>query len=83
MTEQRASNPMLSEYDRLQAEYAKRYYVVREGLMWHVKCGTGTQSLMKFFRERNAWNAAARLHGAFQDGMFVVKSQLRGGGRYA
>jgi len=79
----RTSNQMRSEYDRLQAEYAARYYVVREGLMWHVKCGTGTQSLMRFFRKRSAQRAALRLLGAFRDGMFVIESQLRGGGRYA
>lgn len=71
------------EYDRRQAEIGARYYVVRKGLMWHVKCGTGTRSLMAFLSKRNAERCAAELLTAFRDGMFLVSSKLKGGRRYA
>lgn len=81
MTKQQHVHP--SEYDRLQAEWNARYHVVREGMMWHVKCGTGTGSLMSFISKREAERCAAVLLTAFRDGMYVVESKLRGGGRYA
>jgi hypothetical protein len=72
-----------SEYDRREAEYVERYYIVRQGLRWHVKCGSGTRSLMRFMRKRSADRAASELLTAFRDGMFVHTSQLHAGGRYA
>jgi hypothetical protein len=72
-----------SEYDRLQEQWNARYHLVHQGLRWHVKCGTGTRSLMAFFRKTKAERAAAEMLTAFRDGMFVANSKFRGGGRYA
>jgi hypothetical protein len=80
-TDQKPAYP--SEYDRQQNQQAARYYVVREGWMWHVKCGDGTRSLFAFISKREAERAAAELLTAFRDGIFVVESSLKGGGRYA
>jgi hypothetical protein len=86
-TDQRAQgmtqNWYPSEYDRRESIYLARYYVVRKGLTWHVKCGSGTRSLMRFLRKRSAERAAGELLTAFRDGMFVHTSQLHAGGRYA
>ena len=60
-----------------------RYYVVRHGLRWHVKCGEGTRSLARTIRKIVALRIAAELETAFQDGMYVVTNKLRGGGRHA
>lgn len=60
-----------------------RYFVVRQGLRWHVKCGSGTRSLGRFFRNKAALQTAAELNTAFEDGMYVVTQYRKGGGRYA
>ena len=71
----------ISEYERRQDEWPTRYRVERHGLRWHVKCGEGTRTLMRYWSKHRAMTAAAELLTAFHDGAYVASRF--GGGRYA
>lgn len=52
-------------------DWSDRYTVMRQGLRWHIKAGTGTRSIVVCYRKVTAMRIAMELLTAFMDGKYV------------